>query len=279
MSSTPTVNVKEGNAASFEQSATTPSKPDTHFNNISRHSKLGNRSAVTANNQLKLKIPSAYTPDHWVCDHNKRRDELNADGLVVIPPKRRVKLKPFLTGVLRVSPTKDSNNKCDWRCDHTRKRCVKDFDYSMLNRSVAGSGRRGGLRSAVKSGHQQRVVRNASVKIDKSKITNRPLSVKSTAAEGVKSKPKAVGFNVAKLNFKKKLTSIKNKCLSLKNPLKPPRVNVELVKTGKAVSGKAATVKVKSEEMIPLLDEDCNTLDSIMSEGFDLFSIHTIFYF
>jgi hypothetical protein len=249
----------------------------------SRKSRMGNKLSASP---LKLKIPSAYTPDPWVCDHTRKKNELIADNLVVKTPKPhrkqitespKKKLRPFLTGVLRASPTKDSNNKCDWRCNHSRKRCVKDINYSLLNSTakvkapnvptIRIGGRRNESWSEIKS------VVNASIyktkklatrsaksdtKSNKIKPQQRPLSLKSAN----KSKPKVV-FNKAKLNFKKKLNSIKNKCLSLKSPPKPITLKkIDLVKKGKITLRKRT-----DDQATPLLDEEYNTLDSIMSEG------------
>jgi hypothetical protein len=257
-------------------SATATEEASASVSNANKRADSKSRLANTSSaNPLKLKIPPAYTPDPWVCDHKRKKNEFNPINCVAATKQRKLvevkkKLKPFLTGVLRASPTKDSNNKCDWRCNHARNRCVKNIDYSMLNNSkktpnvsIRMPGRRNESWSEVKSvnlsmAKAKKVVVTRSAKIDKaSKPKQRPLSLKSVN----KSKPKNV-FNKAKLNFRKKLTSIKNKCMSLKSPQKPV-IKIALAKKGKIM------LRKKTSQTAPLLDEEYNTLDSIMSEGLD----------
>ena len=217
----------------------------------------------------KLKIPSAYIPDHWVCDHKKKKHELNADLLVVIPKRRKQieikkSLKPFLTGIHRASPFKDTERKCDWRCDHAKKKCARQLDSTLLNapatKPVISVHVAHNNKKPNESWSELKTDRTA---LNESKISSRSKSSKRKPLKSSKSASKGKTrqvFNKTKLDFKKKLTSAKNKCLNLKNKNATNKKN-ESKKSAKKIVASSRRPGDKRK----LLDDEYNTIVSNVS--------------
>lgn len=217
--------------------------------------------------QVKLKIPPAYIPDPWICNHQRKRSELVSESLALseqhrkeiqesLKRRNRRSLKPFLTGIVRPKPfiQASSNNKSDKIpavCKPDNNEPVKTRKIGLNNCS---SPKKPNFKS-IKSG------------VSKALVKLKPLYLN-----------KPHGIAKPGLNIKKKLTSIKPKSLSRNSSIKKSPKKV----ANSSILSKSS--KSKANEKASLLEDPFQTADWNFSDWYyfkstSFISLLTCFYF